>query len=524
MSEQAGSNHVYGRSNLRRTVVFQAFGQVSNSFFALIFALLLARYMSVENYAAYTGFSAVGVLTCFVTAIGMDRIVGKFLPTIVVEHGERTAVSVALKMLVFRLASYTFGASLLGILAIGAFGYNGPLFFGNYSVFSCYLYGFLFSTNEQLRLTLSALFKNKYTVYSSLVQWLFRVVPLGHVVFQQGVIDIKLAIVVTILGEIVAVSGQILSLCFLYLRFPEKKSVTGLPGKTNFIEISKFGLANYIASLISVPVSGGYLRNYVVSNETSLIGAVFGFFYALFDRVRPYFPIQMFENIVEVMISVAHSTGRTSGHIFRLIGLMVRMNLLFVIPISAWFMIFGNGIVNFISAGKYSGYEWIFSLLILSSVPTVLMTLCIFIANIYQLHRFVMYFSALSFVGTIVVFNVPGVSGVVAALAVAFVYPGIFCIGMLIVFIRQGLDVADFFRKQLEWLLFSILLFFLVTATRYIFGNGYVQQSMGAVLMIVGCLAWTRSRFPFLESERVELLMLFSNHSKIHQCVKHILG
>lgn len=513
----------YTGKTLKNAAKFQALGQVASSGFAVIFALLLVRCMSIEGYASYTSFTAIGVLTCFVTAIGMDRVLGRFLPPIVLEHGNRVAVIVAFKLLAIRVVVYVIVTASLGTLAVEVFTYKGEKFQTFSPELYCYTYGVLFSINEHLRLTLSALFKSKWAATASLFQWIARILPLGFVVFVYGEVGLLFAVLITILGEAVALTVHGYMLLRIVIKFNDYK-VKNTVSEEGLGSYLRFGLVNYLSALVSVPISGGYLRSYVVSNESTLLGAVFGFFYTLYDRFRPYLPVQMFENIIEAAMSVAHAEGKPSEEVFSLVGMILRFNIILVVPASAWVAFFGSGIIGVVSAGKYGGQEWVLALLMLSSLPSALMTLLMFVANIYRLSQFVLYISIVALLSSGFVFLRSEISGLNAALIVVVLYPTVFCILMTYVLTVKKHQIKAIFINAPEWVFFSIGVYVFAWLISVNFGRGLWQQGLGFVAMASLCLLWMRSRLSFRSEEKNRLVALFSGRPKIFRVVSILIG
>lgn len=513
--------HHYSASKFRAAAVFQFFGQATGSALGLVCAILLVRNLSVVDYAAYTGFSGAAALVCFMMSLGMDRVAGRFIPDEALSRGFGAGVGLALRLLLVRGVFVLLGT--VAVFRLGLFHHEEGVWSTDSKILSlCTVYALCFALNEQLRISLFAFLGQKVVAQSQLVQWSIRLVMILGLVHFHGKLTLLDSVYITLVGE---VSGVFVHLSGL-LRHANRQPMRGFDTtKPRLQQMFVLALSNYTSAQLSLPIQGGFLRSFVVAHFPPQISAAFGFYYALYDRVRPYLPVQLLENVIEASLVVRTRGGQGRDTLAGVIGMLWRVNLFVIIPVAAWVYVFGAPLFGLMTGGKYGISAWIFSVLFLHAGVGTLSVLLLMTSNALGVSRYLVIGSGLAAL-VLGAFYVAGFGehSLGAVLALCFVYSGVSLCSILVMLSRMGVGVLDVVKRAYVYLVYGATLLGVFFGARFLVPvnllTSVVMVGVGGLISIF----WLRINLLYSAEEKLALIGVCSSKPALARMLTSLLN
>lgn len=344
-------------SLIRRGIVHYLSGRGITAFAAVLVPLLLVRFMEVTDYAGYTAFSGLLMLLEVVSEVGIKRVVPRYLPELRITKAEAELRWTCRWLILIR--------AVLLILILGAVVLCYPFLAGWFKlpasmklVWAFAMYSFSFSMSRLVDVSLQTLMLQKQAVVGMVLEWYLKLLLLITVLLALGGIDL--------LGALL-IQGCSMAVGLLYMLwqlekhfFLHRDRVFKLEEKLlDWRQMAKTGLQNYLWVLSGIYSRPPAVKLFSAYFFNSGITAVVGFSYAIAQLVQRYLPSFLLNNIIEPTIMAKYTEAYNFRQCSRYLSIILKINLLILIPLTGWFYWYGDVVISVITGGKYPGSAWI---------------------------------------------------------------------------------------------------------------------------------------------------------------------
>lgn len=373
-------NH-YATSKVKKGVIHFLTGKGITAIASFLVAILLIRELSIESYAVYTTLSALLLIILLLSNVGLERVIPKYIP-------ELRQFATAKQLMVFSWLLCRFRLyALIFVLVIFVFmselistWFNFQFSFQLLLLFSIYVVGFVFSMH--LMKLLQALLLQKQVVIGLSIEWFLKLFGLLGVLYFYGKNSLSLeqAFLIISITVWLGVLYFFWSLSRAFAKNDESSLLQVQGYELDTKKVFSFAMNNYFETLLGF---------HTLPPTSKLIGASFlaapslaalGFAYAMVGIFKRYLPVNILLSLVEPVIMARYSETKNFTQTTRLVGVLLKLNVFLIIPLSLWFYMSSEGLISFISNNKYGDSGWLIGallvLLIFESQRTILTLIC----------------------------------------------------------------------------------------------------------------------------------------------------
>lgn len=316
--------------------------------FGVVWALALARWMSVASYAAYaTVLASVGV-AAIVGTLGVDRVLYRQLPAAHLGGAYGDVRRLLRLALAFRLmVAPVAGAVIAWATARSAAPWGVVAFAAGL--------GASLAISDVLGIAANALVRFERQAQIVLGGLLLRLIAAGTVHAHFGVLGLEAALWISLCGDLV----QALVSWHVAIR-PTIRHVSNTAGtdappyrSVPLPALARSALVNYTAYLVGLPWQGPTAIVLVGATSGTAEVALFGLLQGLLNRIRQYLPLQLLQNAFEPLLVRRYAIDRDSSVVAGGVDLLRRANFCLLLGAAAVAWPLGSGIVAAVTRGKY---------------------------------------------------------------------------------------------------------------------------------------------------------------------------
>jgi len=341
-NHSAGENY-YSRDRIRSGIVYYLCGRGITSLSVVLVPLLLVRTLTVYNYASFTAFSGLLMFIVTVSDVGFERVIPRYLPEL-----RNTGAEYELK-LVCRWVMFLKVGLLIVFLGSVVFLYDFLVVWFNLPadimvLRAFILYAFSFSMSFLITAALQSLMLQKQVVIGMALDGYIKLFLLFTILVVQGRLN---------LFAVLLIHGCSSTIGMLYMfwkleqhMFHQKNSTscnsgTGLCRK----QIINTGIQNYLWQLSNIYLSPSVVKLISASFFSTGTTAALGFAYAVVGMVQRFLPATFLKGIIEPTIMAKYTDGCDSGQSQLYLSIVLKTNLIVLIPFTCWFFLSGDIII-----------------------------------------------------------------------------------------------------------------------------------------------------------------------------------
>lgn len=359
----------YNAKQVRKGLLQFMSGRLYAGVIQITLIALYVRHMILEDYAAYTTFTALGGLLSSLSLIGLERAAMRYFPEArlsgSVEGLRRlirtlTLVRVSV-MLVIIAGVLTFSEPLLRLLQLGAYGTT--LWVAMFYIVGSSITGYQ-------RYTLQCLMLQRELTISLVVQMTVQLAIVLMLIWRFDTMTAaaglgSMAIAIWLQAAIQWVAFR---RCMKSLSADPASS--GGNWRPDYREIRRYAIVNGYSSTLR-QLTGKYsLRLVGATYLPPGAIAAFGFFQALSERVRPYLPIFLTRTLIEPVAMAHYLRERDFGSFNRVMSVALKLNLLVIAPLASWLAFAGTPALSALTGGKFIDYAWVALVILLALIST----------------------------------------------------------------------------------------------------------------------------------------------------------
>lgn len=346
------ADNPYGASQVRKSLINFIFGKGASAVVGFSILLLLVRLLSPQEYGVYIAMLAMLEITQLASNFGLIAVAHRYVPELRSKNNGGALYRLIIQLCSVRLVTLLIAAIFLSSSAewvaslIGLSGYE--------AVLAMYLVvivseGFA----RYLDVIFDSLLLQGYSQVCILVRNSIRLIALIFFMYQGKseislLLWVKVEMFASVLGAIF--SGIQLS---IYARKMKLLSSNTYYHHSMFHKYFSFTGPNYLGQIVFL-MYGPDVAKLIITNVLGVVQAgAFGFAASFVSMLQRYMPIFLLLGMVRPLFVSAHLQSGKDIKLNCLSNLLLKLNLFFLIPMMAYFLVCGDTFAEVLSGGKF---------------------------------------------------------------------------------------------------------------------------------------------------------------------------
>ncbi len=412
----------YGKAEVLSSLRHFLFGKALNAIVSVTTLVVLARWLSTEDYGSYITLIALQATLLAVSNLGIEATTERFLPEFRTRYADE-------QLLGFVVTG--FGVRLLTLFLIAGIGFMAaeplaswvglPLLDGVLRIWLFAMVGY--GALNYACVLLEAMLKQKHAQYSMST---FLAIKL---VFIAGLnLNGNLQLKMLVICEVVAgIGAAIFSVFLLGRQFHRAGMRSGWRlVLDNQGRLGRFAGFNYIAQCVFQFFSTDMLKMLVGRLAGVTAAASYGFAANLADMVQRYLPATLLQRLIKPVFVSRYVRSGNFEDLNQMARVILKLNLLILIPAIAVACVYGSELLDVVTKGKYGDSHWLFVGALVLLIPSSHQAILSLLAGTLEKNGMQFYAGMISAIGfpiALVLIPALGPIGAVAAATVsAFLY------------------------------------------------------------------------------------------------------
>jgi O-antigen/teichoic acid export membrane protein len=358
---------IYTRKSARRslfdTVTFRALSQIATVLGYVIFV----RGMSEQDFGVFNLMYAFIPVVGSISSFGLEQTLRRYQPEYL-SSGNRAGAA----WLVRFVGSARFAINVV-VIAVVLLAWNviAPLFKltpyrADFLVF-CVLM-FVFFQSRVLQITLAAHMLHRFSVGSALVMSLAKLAAYAALFWLD-----RFTLRNAIYAEIAAMALSYLSLKWAHYRYcrlqePLQAQRPAPEDRRRMLRYAFFNQFNDAGTFL-LSTRGDNL--FIAALMNPLAVGTYSFYVRLNQMVNHILPINLFDNVIQPLF-FAIPPGEAKQRLPRYFSLLLNTNLLLLLPVTAYAVLYHSDIVTVVFGGKFLESSWLLPLIVLFTTINVI--------------------------------------------------------------------------------------------------------------------------------------------------------
>jgi O-antigen/teichoic acid export membrane protein len=490
----------YGRAAVRASLLHFLFGKAFNAVVSIVTLVALARWLSTADYGGYVALVALQGTLLAVSNLGVDTTAERFLPEFRTRCADDKLLGFVLVCLLTRLVALLLLAGI-GLLAAGlitawlrlpALGDVLGLWmlavvcYGALS-FACVLLEAMLK-QKHAQACMSAYLGSKLALIAGLhAGWHF---------------DLALLVACEVAAGL---GGAALALTLLTRQFHRAGMGAGWRLVLDHRQrLQRFAVFNYAAQCVFQLFSADVLKLLV----TRLIGvagsASYGFAASLADMVQRYLPATLLQRLIKPVFVSRYVRSGDFEDINQLGRLILKLNLLILVPAIALSIAFGAELLGLLTQGRLADAHWLLVSVLCLLIPSSHQAVLSMLAGTTERNAMQLYAGLAATVGLpLALLLIPawGALGAVAAAAASALVYNTVAVWYLR---RSGLTYAPDWRALCVFLALGAGLSLVLLGTKALHVAG-AARAFSVIALLLAYLILVRALTVFRPAERATL-------------------
>lgn len=348
-------------------------GRAAAGMASFLTILLMVRYMSTPEYAAYTALTGVVMLGASVSGLGLERAVARYVPDGIVNNRPAQVASFIYKITLYRAAAATafaLATTLLWQPLTSFFGMQQDVTVSPVMIALAVIGSSIFQLQSSV---FQSLMRQQSLTRVMIAQWGSRLLLTLFFIYAGNNISLPQAIMILAIPEVI---GAVIAHLAISATVKSQLSASDgspldpapWPDKKGLIEVSG---NNYLFNLLAIPPQGAIMRLVIAALCPPQFVAAYGFFQSLVEKARQFLPTQLLYMLIEPLLIAKYMEHGNLETLRQRTHFLHVMNLLVLVPALALVVGCGEQLTALLTGGRYIEYWW---LLIPALIQLVLST------------------------------------------------------------------------------------------------------------------------------------------------------
>lgn len=348
----------YSAANLKAGALHYLGGRIASAAATFAAVLLLARFTSVQTYAAFTALTGMASLAVVLAELGLERALGRFIPDGMLHAGRRAVLRLVLVATLVRLAM---ALALAGLIALGWDVLRRVLGGAGLGAFPVELVFFIGAAClfQHFSVVLQSMMMQKQLTRVMMIQWTGRMLLIGAALAGGTAISLSTALWIMTLPELACALAFVLVLRRRLGGAPAPDEVAFDPAWPDWRALLRVARDNYGYAVLAAPPQGFSMRLFAAALMPTEFVAAFGFFLTLVERARQFVPVYFLYNLMEPMVVATYLRERDFGALNRKVQTLYKLNSLVLLPAVAVLAVAGDAVVAVLAGGRYTAQAWV---------------------------------------------------------------------------------------------------------------------------------------------------------------------
>lgn len=353
----------YSKDNVKKSAKHYLIGRVLAGLSGFLVVILMARGMSIPDYAIYTALSGLASMLCVVAGLGMNRVVSRYIPEALMKRSSKD-----LSMLIWTLTwvKIFFSFVVLVLLMLSWQKINAFFKFADISVFSWAFCIFVFSDIlfQHAASILQSLLMQKQLTQLMAIQWLGRLIGVSIVLLLNVTFDWRVAFWILAAPELTAAFVSVFTIQNKLAKLSVGRQPDVLEGRwPEWEKVIQVAKNNYGFNLLAAPPQGYCMKIIAGMYLPTEYVASYGFFLNLMEKFRQYIPLNFFYNLLEPVMIAGYIKDSNFQSLSNKCQMLYKSNLIIMFLAIIFVAAFGEEFISLLSRDEFSNHSWILLLL-----------------------------------------------------------------------------------------------------------------------------------------------------------------
>lgn len=369
---------IYSAAKIRSGLREFLLGRVAAAGLSFVTNILIVRQLAEDAYASYATLAGLQLILVLLLSFGIERVMARYAGEGAMRWSRRSLLQLvgggvllrASSLLLLMLATIPVAEWIAIRLNVPTWSELAPAF---------WVYTFFFGVFEAMQAVAQSFMCQKAIRMSLTVQWGLRVLAVCVYVAYQiplGLTDVMWIFASTSIAPVLILIPPI-----FHVVAGRPESADPADSSMSRRQVLSLGSHNYLEKLANLPSSGAFFRLLAANALPTVATASFGFYQTLWGVFHRHMPTTIAMGMLEATVAGRYADKRDFREVETVLSVMLKVNLLALVPLIAWLAVSGPQIVSLLTGGKYVGQAWALAVITTGLIPAGLWQLVIVHSN-----------------------------------------------------------------------------------------------------------------------------------------------
>lgn len=352
MTAREDTLHPYSVARMRSSMYLFAAGKLVSGLVGVTWLLTLVRVLDIGEYGSYVTLVALLEIVLLVSNAGVYSFAQRYVTEARLSHNLPYLPGMVWRSLIYRMATLLlFGAGLAVLAEPVAAWVRQPALIAVVPVYALVIV--CEGSARYLELVFESLLEQGRAQFCAVLRNGLRLVAVGALwalstdIDLAGVIRVEMA--TTSIGLLIAILTGVQALG----TYRKAHDTSRPPAAFPLRRLASFALPMYLAQCLSQLYSPDAIK-LIVSRMLGVVEAAnFGFAHTLSLILQRYLPASLLIGLIRPMLVARRTDATNDADLISVANLILKINLLLLLPIAAFFAVSGRGFSALVSGGKY---------------------------------------------------------------------------------------------------------------------------------------------------------------------------
>ncbi|MCU7940869.1 MAG: oligosaccharide flippase family protein [gamma proteobacterium symbiont of Bathyaustriella thionipta] len=416
----------YSVNKVKKSIFHFLLGKSLSVTLSFIYAIILVRVLSIEDYAAYTVITGLVMIIVQMTNAGIPRVLARYIPEVMNSGHSRQLVSFLMLLTLIRVVLIVCGMLLFVFLFKTILDNYYEINFAAI-MWPFLIYTLIYELNMHISRILQSMLEQKGVSFGLSLEWISKLLFVGLAINYYHDFSVVHVLWVSSLSLLLSV----LLMCFLLIKKIQLIQLNGNQLTFNHSEIYQLGKFNYLQSLVGVPTSIPVSKVWAGLMLSVSHVSVFGFAQTINAVFMRYLPSRLLLRLIEPVIVSRYTQSHDFSILNRYITTIYKLNVFVLAPATAWMALSAQPVLLAMTDGKYVNSYLVIALLMIVNILESHRLLLEIVVNLIGQSKLLLYsnlWSLLLFPGFFVFMHWFDIYGLILALILIALFRNIYVV------------------------------------------------------------------------------------------------